>query len=126
MVCDSRSLRTGDEGEALTYINMLRDRAGMPDITETGDALKARYRNERRIEMAFEQSRYFDVRRWLIGADVYKNTEGIVIDELSDGSVTYSLREVGQSRGWDDKVNFLPILQDELNRNTSLIQNPLY
>ncbi len=114
------------DGEAKTYLNMLRSRAGMPDITETGDALRQRIRNERRIEMFNEQSRYFDVRRWLIGADVYKNTEGIVIDELSDGSVNYSTREVGQARGWADKTNLLPILQDEMNRNTTLIQNPLY
>ena len=73
-------IELGQDDNAKMYLNMLRARAGMPDITDTGDALKERYRNERRIEMAFEQSRYFDVRRWLIGADVYKNTEGIVID----------------------------------------------
>lgn len=119
-------IELGQDAEATTYLNMLRARAGMPNITETGAALEARYRNERRVEMAFEQSRYFDVRRWLIGAQAYNNTEGIVIDELSDGSVNYSTREVGQARGWDDKTNLLPILQDELNRNTMLIQNPLY
>lgn len=108
------------------FLNMLRDRADMPHITETGDALVQRYRNERRIEMAFEQSRYFDVRRWLIGEDVYTNTKGIVISEFSDGSVEYSTQEVGQVRGWDDRTNLLPILQDEMNRNTALIQNPGY
>jgi hypothetical protein len=119
-------IELGQDGEAKTYLNMLRARAGMPDITETGDALMERYRNERRIEMAFEQARYFDVRRWLIGSQVYSNTKGIVIDEFSDGSVKYATREVGQPRGWDDRTNFLPILQDEMNRNTLLIQNPGY
>ena len=119
-------MELGEDDEAKTYLNMLRARAGMPDITESGSALEARLRNERRVEMAFEQSRYFDVRRWLIGSEVYHNTKGIVIDEFSDGSVEYSLREVGQSRGWDDKTNFLPILQDEMNRNTTLVQNPGY
>jgi hypothetical protein len=112
--------------EAKTYLNMLRARAGMPDLTEDGDALMERYRNERRIEMAFEQARYFDVRRWLIGSQVYNNTKGIVISEFGDGSVEYSTTEVGQPRGWDDRTNLLPILQDEMNRNPLLIQNPLY
>jgi hypothetical protein len=112
--------------EAKLYLNKLRERAGMPDITESGDALRQRYRNERRIEMAFEQSRYFDVRRWLIGEDSYENTIGIVISEFSDGSVKYETREVGQARAWNDKTNLLPILQDEMHRNELLIQNPLY
>src|SRR5690606_11167929 len=47
-------------------LNMILDRAGMPDITETGAALKQRYQEERRIELVFEQHRYFDVRRWMI------------------------------------------------------------
>ena len=97
------------------------------DITETGDALRVRYRNERRIEMAFEQSRYFDVRRWLIGpATQDMNSTGIVINEFADGRVEYSVHEVGQTRGRNERTNLLPILQDEMNRNTMLIQNPGY
>lgn len=119
-------IELGEDAEAKIYLNRLRARAGMPDITETGDALRQRYRNERRIEMAFEQARYFDVRRWLIGDQAYHNTTGIVINEFSDGRVEYSVREVGQPRAWDDKTNFLPILQDEMNRNKALIQNPGY
>ena len=98
----------------------------MPNFTETDDALRQKYRNERRVEMAFEQSRYFDVRRWLIGEQVYKNASGIVINEFSNGTVEYFVQEVSQPRGWDDRTNFLPILQDEMNRNTTLIQNPGY
>jgi hypothetical protein len=119
-------IELGQEDEARNYLNMIRARAGMPDITESGDELMERYRNERRIELSFEDQRYFDVRRWLIGEDVYKNTKGIVISEFADGSVLYETTEVGQPRGWDDKTNFLPILLDEMNRNTMLIQNPGY
>jgi hypothetical protein len=120
-------IELNEDDEAKKYLNKIRARVGMPDITETGDALRQRYRNERRIEMAFEQARYFDVRRWLIGPTTQnKNSTGIVIDEFSDGRVEYAVREVGQVRGWDDKTNFLPILQDEMNRNKMLIQNPGY
>jgi len=120
-------IELGQDAEAKTYLNMLRSRAGMPNITETGEALMQRYRNERRVEMAFEQARYFDVRRWLIGEEAYDNVLGIVISEFSDGSVKYETNVVTQQpRAWNDKTNLLPILQDEMYRNELLIQNPLY
>jgi hypothetical protein len=120
-------IELGQDAEAKIYINKLRTRVGMPPVTETGDALRQRYRHERRIEMAFEQARYFDVRRWLIGSTTQnKQTTGIVIDEFSDGRVEYAVREVGQVRGWNERTNYLPILQDEMNRNKLLVQNPGY
>ncbi|MDQ2657257.1 MAG: RagB/SusD family nutrient uptake outer membrane protein, partial [Bacteroidota bacterium] len=72
-------------------LNMIRDRAGMPDITETGAALKQRYQEERRIELVFEQHRYFDVRRWMIApAEMTQDANGIVIKEPLVGDVEYS------------------------------------
>jgi hypothetical protein len=119
-------IELGQEDEAKMYLNMIRARAGMPDITESGDELMERYRNERRIEMSFEDQRYFDVRRWLIGEEVYTNTKGIVISEFTDGSGRMALRKwVSQGVG-TTKTNLLPILLDEMNRNTMLIQNPGY
>jgi hypothetical protein len=119
-------LGLGEEGEAKTYINMIRQRAGMPDITSTGQALIDDYRNERRIELVFEQHRYFDVRRWMIAPDVLeRDANGIVINDPLSGPVEYS-RNVVQDRDWNDKLYFLPITQDEMNRNQNLVQNPLY
>ncbi len=40
----------------------------MPAITLSGMALRDEYRNERRIEMEFEEQRYHDARRWMIAA----------------------------------------------------------
>lgn len=116
----------GEEAEAKIYMNMLRERAGMPDVTETGQALVDRYQNERRIELAFEQHRYFDIRRWMIAPQAMgRNANGIVITQPLTGPVDYSLNKI-QDRAWNDKMYFLPILQDELNRNAELVQNPLY
>ncbi len=64
-------IELGQDAEARTYINMIRKRAGMPDVTESGDALRIRYRNERKIELALEEHRFFDVRRWVIGPAAY-------------------------------------------------------
>ncbi|CAN5162465.1 RagB/SusD family nutrient uptake outer membrane protein [soil metagenome] len=112
--------------EAIIYINMIRERAGMPEVTETGAALIDLYRNERRIELAFEQHRFFDVRRWMIAPQALnRNANGIVIREPFDGPIEYSLRQI-QERSWDNKMYFLPITLDEINRNKNLIQNPLH
>ena len=116
----------GQEDEAKTYLNMLRARAGMPDITETGQALVDKYRNERRVELAFEEHRYFDVRRWMIAPQALnRNANGIVIEVPFGGTPQYEASKV-QDRAWNDKMYFIPIVQDEMNRNSNLVQNPLY
>jgi hypothetical protein len=119
-------LGLGQEAEAKVYMNKLRARAGMPDITDGGQALIDRYRNERRIELAFEQHRYFDVRRWMIAPSVLnRNANGIIIQQPLSGPVKYTVNKV-QDRAWKDKMYFLPFVQDEIGRNKNLIQNPLY
>lgn len=119
-------LGLGEEDEAKTYINMIRSRAGLPDVTETGQALIERYQNERRVELAFEQHRYFDVRRWMIAPDVLdRDAHGILIEVPFGGSPNYTVNKV-QDRAWSNKMYFLPIILDEINRNSNLVQNPLY
>lgn len=116
----------GQEAEAKTTLNLLRARAGMPDITESGAALVQKYQNERRVELAFEQHRYFDIRRWMIAPTAMgRNANGIVITQPLSGPVTYVRNKV-QDRAWNDKMYWLPISQDERNRNSELVQNPLY
>jgi hypothetical protein len=124
-------LGLGQEQEAITYINMIRARVGMPLVTETGPALIDRYRNERRIELAFEDHRYFDVRRWLIAPQAYTNATGVEPryklnpDKTTATKPTYKVIQI-QDRAWHDRAYFLPIKKDEINRNNKLIQNPLY
>ncbi len=85
-------IELGEDAEARTYLNMIRKRAFMPDITESGAALKARYRNERRVEMAFEDQRFFDVRRWLIGSEAYHPVHGVdVVYKLNPDNTTATI-----------------------------------
>lgn len=65
---------TGNEDLCRQYINKVRSRADvqMPEVTESGEALWDRLVNERRVELAFETFRYFDVRRWKT-AQFYEN-----------------------------------------------------
>lgn len=110
---------------------MIRKRAGMPDITETGAALINQYRNERSIELAFEDLRYFDVRRWMTAPQAYQDAKGVDIRQKIDaagahiGAPTYSII-TAQSRAWNPRFYFFPIKLDEINRNNKLKQNPLY
>ena len=124
-------LGLGQEDEAKTYINMIRGRSKMPPITETGAALVDRYRNERKIELAFEDQRYFDIRRWMIPEQGYTDVMAVQPvyklnpDHSTAATPTYTITDV-QPRAWNPRFYFLPIALDEINRNNKLVQNPLY
>ena len=53
----------GKDGEALTYLNQIRDRAGLAPASGGGDALRELIFKERRVELAFENKRWFDIQR---------------------------------------------------------------
>lgn len=120
----------GNEGEARTYVNMVRKRTSvnMPDVTEGGAALLARIQNERCIELAFEGHRYFDVRRWKI-ANVTESADimGVTISKMLDNSKTRVPRLLIDRPVWDDKWLLLPIPRAEIDKSQgSLVQNPGY
>lgn len=124
-------LGLNQDDEARTYINMVRTRAGLPGVTESGAELVARYRNERRIELMYEDQRFFDVRRWVIGPEAYGPTyKANVIYKLLPDKTTSPIptitHEVLEERAWNDKAYFFPIMRNELNKNDQLIQNPGY
>lgn len=124
-------LELGLEAEARTHINQVRTRAGLPPIHAAGKELRTRYRNERRIELALEDHRFFDVRRWMIGPEAYTHAEGIkIVHKLNADKKTttsqYTKVPSIQSRSWHNRFYFLPIKLEELNRNDKLLQNPLY
>jgi hypothetical protein len=127
------SIELDEVGDALTALNQIRRRAGMPDLA-AGPGLRDDYRNERRIEMAFEEQRFFDVRRWMIAPQVLsKEARGVNIflegvnriDRSTWKNYRYETRSI-QARTWTDKMYLMPIHRDELNRNTLLTQNPGY
>jgi hypothetical protein len=130
------------ETEARTWLNKIRFRAGMPAVVDVGDALRQRYRNERRIEMVYEEQRYHDARRWMIASETLgKKARRINITAtLLPGKdvklykydptsflYKYEVFDIDpgiENRLWLDKMYFLPIHRDEMNRNNKLVQNP--
>ena len=135
-------IELGEDGEARDYLNKIRTRAGMPAFTESGAALKARFQREKEIEMVFEEQRFFDVRRWMIApATVGRALRGInVVGKLkpnvkvtlyqhSETNYDYTYTPVtlvNENRIWLDKMYFMPLQRDEMNRNNKLVQNPGY
>ena len=100
-------------------INKLRTRSDikMPEFTEDGDAWVARYERERAVELAFENHRFWDVRRWKKGAQYFRSVE------VANIGANLQLTRSTVSRQWDDKYYFYPIPQTELKKNPNLTQN---
>src|SRR5690606_4696609 len=130
------SIELGELDDAVMALNQIRRRAGMPELSASmgQDALREEYRNERRIEMAYEEQRFFDVRRWMIAPEEFsENARGINIyiegtsrtDRSTWTNYRYEVQSI-QNRAWDDKMYFMPIHRDEMNRNPALVQNPGY
>ena len=101
-------------------INVLRKRAdvNMPEFTENGAEWVERYERERLVELAFENHRFWDVRRWKKGSQYFKEVQ------VAQISATMQLTRSTVKRQWDDKYYFYPIPQTENKKNPNLGQNP--
>lgn len=137
-------IELGQDAEARDWLNKVRFRAGMPAITESGDALRQRYRNEKRVEMVLEEQRYFDARRWMIAPTTlgrkttYIRVEGTLKagqtattpyrkDKTKyDYTYTPYVNNDLENRVWLDKMYYRPFDLGETQRNTLLVQNPGY
>ena len=106
----------------LEALNQVRTRYGMPAIASVVnyDSFETRLRNERRVELAFEGHRFWDIRRWKIGPQTTR-LYGLEITN-ANGSISYT-RKLVQERIWDDKMYYYPLSEAELYNNRNLIQN---
>lgn len=127
------SLENGvNRTEALNAINQIRDRAGIRKITDTELTID-RLRNERKIELAFEDKRFWDIRRWRIGTDMFQNTfmHGLYPYLVYTGSGYKCIFEKvsgypldgGLSRVWQERDNYSN-LSGYVSSNPKIINNP--
>lgn len=113
-------------------ISEVRNRAGMPDVRTTfanrgwpltQENIRKLIQNERRVEFAFEEHRFWDIRRWMIGPETQRSVhEQEIILKEDDKTKEYNVREI-EKRRYEDFMNLMPIPQSEINRNKNLIQN---
>lgn len=108
------------------YVNLIRSRAGMPDLPNSlsKDQMRIRIRAERKIELAFETHRYFDTHRWKIAHITdSRPVHGLNIDTESND---FYSRRVVEQRVFDNPKHYLfPIPQVDIDRSQGgLVQNP--
>ncbi|MBQ9668585.1 MAG: RagB/SusD family nutrient uptake outer membrane protein [Prevotella sp.] len=112
-----------NESEVLALVNQVRQRAGMPTVESvegtglTKDALLQVIKHERRVELAFEGLRLFDLYRW----HELENAVKAVEYERTHYGMAYEQRIYNGERDY-----VWPIPTSELDSNTKLEQNPLW
>jgi hypothetical protein len=122
---------------ALEAANKVRTRTGFTATTvppyPTGQFTQETFRNELRDErwreLAFEDHRFWDVRRWKIGAETQKEVKRLRIQQVTNPdtgrkSFAYAVETDAYARVWDDKMYLYPVPQDERDKNKNLTQNP--
>lgn len=115
--------------DALKYLNLIRERAGIPQYGTAElpapagqNAMREAIRKERRVELAFENNRFFDVRRWKIGEQTQNgpmyglNISADMPDFLK--VVTF------ETRVFNKRHYFFPIPSNDVNNDKQLVQNP--
>jgi len=97
--------------EAVDAINAIRRRVGMPDIPYglTTAQFRLRIRNERRVELAFEEHRFFDVRRW----NILDQTDKVITGMKADGTRFVVDNE---RKAYTNKFLLFPLPADEAIR----------
>lgn len=96
-------------------LNTVRARVGLPEVLETGEEFLLRLKNERRVEFAFEEHRFFDVRRWSDPDDDLSATDrrvtGMRIDEDGNYQRIYFDRNC-----YENKYLKYPLPLDEVRK----------
>lgn len=122
---------SGPDASVYDAVNQIRRRAGQPDLIAglSKEEMREKIRNERRIEMAFECKRFFDIIRWNAG-EKYLNVPLMGMDakyvKTSTGEIklTYTPFKVVDKIFSSPKNNLLPIPLSAMNQNPKLTQNP--
>lgn len=116
-----------DEEGALGAINQIRNRAGIAELNEL-DLDKVRH--ERKVELAFENHRFWDIRRWRVGTELLNNTQFKALYPWLNWDTkdyTFTIEDAPKNpRTFLKKLYYEPIPEDEIQKNPNLKQNPDY
>ena len=140
-------IELGDLTEAKIYLNKMRGYVNQPEVTTDDQAeLRKIYQNERRLDLLFEEQRYWDMRRWLIAKDApgLNSLKGVKVTATLKPGVTIPAGELYrhdetrwdykytvinldlEPRKFEERIYLQPFHQDEARRNPNLKQNPGY
>lgn len=122
--------------DVLKYLNLIRQRAGLPDIQAVypsvvgnKDEMRKFILRERQIELAFEGDRYFTLVRRLMMNDTKVQSIYRMNTIANDGNQGFAFADFNkrlllQTRVWTNKMYLFPIPQSDIDKNASLVQNP--
>jgi starch-binding outer membrane protein, SusD/RagB family len=110
---------------AVQAVNIVRNRAQMPNVhakfTSNKDAFRERIRVERAVELAFEGQRWYDIRRWYVAhLDQYRDMYALEFDE----GHTYFRKVLYKKRPFESKHYWLPFPNNQVNLYKEWKQNP--
>lgn len=117
--------------DILKYLNLIRQRAGIPlygsgegqiPAPTTQTAMRTAIRKERQIELAFENVRYFDCRRWKTAAEEFAGSI-YGMNMFADGNAFYE-KTLIENRIFRQRDYLWPIPNDEILKNEFMVQNP--
>lgn len=118
---------TPGDPDILKYINLIRNRAGIPEYgvgipAPSGqDAVRQAIRHERQVELAFENNRFFDVRRWKI-AEQTEAGPAYGLNISADLPDFYNVVPF-ETRVFTKRSYFYPVPQNDINSDKQLVQN---
>ena len=124
---EAKNEASGPDVSVYNALNEVRDRSGQPALSGLGQGdLRIRIRNERRVELSFEEHRFYDVRRWKLGMTYFNvPVKKMKIVKNANSTLTYTVENY-ENRVYNEKFNLLPIPQMEIERNPELVQNTGY
>ncbi|MCR5078001.1 MAG: RagB/SusD family nutrient uptake outer membrane protein [Prevotella sp.] len=127
---------------ALEYLNRIRERAGVRQYTfdnvdalnedyihidNTQEALRKAIRAERRVELCFEDNRWYDIRRWKDAENLPEMTgDGYGMNSEGTTAANFYKRTVFQHRIWKRQYYWMPVYIDEYEKNPNLVQGPFW
>ena len=124
----------GPTPDVYNALYKLRERAGIKrgnvdgykyglKLDMTQDEMREVIRNERRIELAFEEHRFYDIRRWRIAEQVFAQPLQGMHVVAGSGATTYNRIDVLKVN-FNPRNNLYPIPYSEVIKNRNMVQNP--
>lgn len=127
---EAQNEAAGPDATVYDAVNKVRERAGLPDLPAglSREQMRARIRRERRVELAFEGKRLFDIWRWRTAEQIFsKSLRAMKITSVAGRLVYEKVNAGGGKISFDPSKNYLmPIPQTVIAQNSKIVQNPNY
>ena len=119
LMASEANLLAGNQDKADAYLNLVRSRAKLGNVTATMEAIKL----ERRLELCFEDVRFQDLIRWGDAATLLSNQGQQYPVMASNGTVTYKSVNSEGKYGFKERNKLFPFPSTEIQLNKNIEQN---